>query len=120
MTLNLKNHKNDLLFLPLGGSGEIGMNMNLYYLDGKWLIADFGAGFAEEYMPGVDMTVPDISFIKKHKNDIVGIVLTHAHEDHLGAIPYLWDELEVPVYATPFTAAFLKAKAGYLPLILNF
>lgn len=110
MTLNLKKHKNDLLFLPLGGSGEIGMNMNLYYLDGKWLIADFGAGFAEEYLPGVDMIVPDISFIQKYKDDIVGIVLTHAHEDHLGAIPYLWNELEVPVYATPFTAAFLKAK----------
>jgi ribonuclease J len=110
MTLNLKKHKNDFLFLPLGGSGEIGMNMNLYYLNGKWLIADFGAGFAEDYLPGIDMTVPDISFIQKYKDDIVGIVLTHAHEDHLGAIPYLWNELEVPVYATPFTAAFLKAK----------
>ena len=110
MSLNLKKHKKDFLFLPLGGSGEIGMNMNLYYLDGKWLIADFGAGFAEDYLPGVDMTVPDITFIQEHKDDIVGIVLTHAHEDHLGAIPYLWNELEVPVYATPFTASFLKAK----------
>ncbi|MCE3233330.1 MAG: Ribonuclease 1 [Rickettsiaceae bacterium] len=110
MTLNLAKHKNDLLFLPLGGAGEIGMNLNLYHLDGKWLIADFGAGFAEDYLPGVDMTVPDITFIKKYKKDIVGLVLTHAHEDHLGAIPYLWDELECQVYATPFTAAFLKAK----------
>jgi ribonuclease J len=110
MTLNLTKHKNDLLFLPLGGAGEIGMNLNLYHLDGKWLMADFGAGFAEDYLPGVDMIVPDITFIKKYKKDIVGCVLTHAHEDHLGAIPYLWDELECPIYATPFTAAFLKAK----------
>lgn len=110
MNLNLKKHKKDLLFVPLGGSGEIGMNMNLYHLDGKWLIADFGAGFAEEYLPGIDMIVPDITFIKDHIKDVVGIVLTHAHEDHLGAIPYLWNELEVPIYATPFTASFLKAK----------
>jgi ribonuclease J len=110
MTLNLTKHKNDLLFLPLGGAGEIGMNLNLYHLDGKWLMCDFGAGFAEDYLPGVDMIVPDITFIKKYKKDIVGCVLTHAHEDHLGAIPYLWDELECPIYATPFTTAFLKAK----------
>lgn len=110
MHLNLKKHKDDLLFLPLGGSGEIGMNMNLYHLDGKWLIADFGAGFAEDYMPGIDMIVPDISFLREHRKDIVGIVLTHAHEDHLGAIPYLWNEVKVPIYATPFTSSFLKAK----------
>jgi ribonuclease J len=110
MTLNLTKHKDDLLFLPLGGAGEIGMNLNLYHLDGKWLMADFGAGFAEDYLPGVDMIVPDITFIKKYKKDIVGCVLTHAHEDHLGAIPYLWDELECPIYGTPFTVAFLKAK----------
>lgn len=110
MTFSINKHKKDLLFVPLGGSGEIGMNMNLYYLEGKWLIADFGAGFAEDYFPGVDMLVPDITFIREHKKDIVGIVLTHAHEDHLGAVPYLWDELPCPIYATPFTAAFLKEK----------
>lgn len=110
MTLNLKKHKDDLLFLPLGGANEIGMNLNLYHLDGKWLMADFGAGFAEDYLPGVDMIVPDISFIREHKKDLLGIVLTHAHEDHLGAIPYLWNELGCPVYATPFTANFLKEK----------
>ncbi len=111
MTLNLNKRKDELIFIPLGGANEIGMNLNLYHLDGKWLMADFGAGFAEEYFPGIDMIVPDISFIQKYKKDIVGLVLTHAHEDHLGAIPYLWDEFpDCPVYATPFTAAFLRAK----------
>lgn len=115
MTLNLNKHKNDLLFLPLGGSGEIGMNMNLYYMDGKWLMLDFGAGFADDYYPGVDMLVPDISFIMQHKKDLVGLVLTHAHEDHLGAITYLWENFNCPIYATPFTAAFLKAKIDENP-----
>ena len=110
MTLNLNKHKNDLLFLPLGGSGEIGMNMNFYYMDGKWLMVDCGAGFADDYYPGVDMLVPDISFILPYKKDIVGLVLTHAHEDHLGAISYLWENFNCPIYATPFTASFLKAK----------
>lgn len=110
MTLNLKKHKDDLLFLPLGGSGEIGMNMNLYYMDGKWLMVDFGAGFADDYYPGVDMLVPDISFILPYKKDLVGLVLTHAHEDHLGAITYLWENFNCPIYATPFTASFLRAK----------
>lgn len=110
MTLNLKNHKNELLFLPLGGSGEIGMNMNLYHLNGKWLMVDFGAGFAEDFLPGVDMIVPEIEYIYEHKKDLLGLVLTHAHEDHLGAIPHLWEELQCPIYATPFTAEFLRIK----------
>lgn len=112
MTISFNKRKDELIFIPLGGANEIGMNLNLYHLDGKWLIADFGAGFAEDYFPGVDMTVPDISFLQQHKKDIVGLVLTHAHEDHLGAIPYIWNEFDCPVYATPFTAAFLKAKLG--------
>ncbi len=108
---NLKKHRDDLLFIPLGGSGEIGMNLNVYHLDGKLLLVDFGAGFAEDYLPGVDMIVSDTSFLDEHKSDIVGLVLTHAHEDHLGAIPYLWEEYSnIPIYATPFTAAFLKEK----------
>lgn len=110
MSFNSKKHRDSLLFLPLGGSGEIGMNLNLYYLDGKWLMIDCGAGFAEDYLPGIDMIVPDITFIRERRKDLAGLVLTHAHEDHLGAVQYLWDELECPVYATPFTAAFLKAK----------
>jgi len=110
MTFNVKNHHDELLFLPLGGSGEIGMNLNLYQYKGKWLMVDLGAGFADDYMPGVDMLVSDISYISKYKQDIVGLVLTHAHEDHLGAVQYLWDELRCPIYTTPFTAAFLRAK----------
>lgn len=111
MTFSDKKHKNDLLFLPLGGAGEIGMNLNLYHLDGKWLMIDFGAGFAEDFMPGIDMIVPDTQFIRERKKDLVGLVLTHAHEDHLGAIVHLWHEFkDIPIYATPFTAAFLRAK----------
>ena len=110
MAFDIKKHKDQLLFAPLGGSGEIGLNMNMYHLNGKWLMVDFGAGFAEDFLPGVDMILPDIRFIEEHKPDIVGLVLTHAHEDHLGAITYLWEYFDCPIYATPFTAAFLKEK----------
>lgn len=110
MSLDLEKHKDSFVFIPLGGSGEIGMNLNLYYLNGKFLMIDCGAGFADEDLPGVDLILPDISFILKNKKDLLGLVLTHAHEDHLGAIIYLWEEINCPIYATPFTAAFLKAK----------
>ena len=106
--MNLKKHKEQLLFLPLGGSGEIGMNLNLYHLDGKWIMVDCGVGFADDYYPGADLIVPDISFIHEIKKDLLGIVITHAHEDHVGAVPYLWTEFECPVYTTKFTAEFLK------------
>jgi len=108
--MNLKNHKNDLLFLALGGANEIGMNVNLYHSEGKWLMLDLGAGFADDTLPGIDMIVADISFIVEHKKDFLGVVLTHAHEDHLGAVPYLWKELKCPIWATPFTASVLKVK----------
>jgi ribonuclease J len=110
MAFDSKKHKKELLFIPLGGSGEIGLNMNLYHLDGKWLMVDFGAGFAEDFLPGVDMILPDIQFIEDYKPHIEGLVLTHAHEDHLGAIVYLWEYFDCPIYATPFTAAFLREK----------
>lgn len=111
MTLNLNQHRDELLFVPLGGASEIGMNLNLYHYKGKWLMIDFGIGFADSaHLPGVDVIVPDIEFLREIKHDIVGLILTHAHEDHVGAAPYLWEELECPVYATPFTAAFLRAK----------
>ncbi len=109
MDLNLKKHFSDLLFLPLGGANEIGMNVNLYHLDGKWLMVDCGVGFAYD-IPGVDMMTADISFIKKHRHNLLGIVLTHIHEDHMGAVQYLWEELQVPVYATNFGANFLRTK----------
>src|SRR5579872_5477494 len=110
MTFNFKEYENELLFVPLGGSNEIGMNLNLYAYKGKWLMIDLGIGFADNYFPGVEILLPDISFIVERKKDLLGIVLTHAHEDHLGAVPYLWEELNFPVYATPFTHAVLKAK----------
>ena len=110
MSFNPKNHKDDLLFVPLGGSNEIGINVNLYHYKGKWLMVDCGSGFADDYLPGVDMIVADLSFIQQHKKDLVGLVLTHAHEDHLGAVQYLWNTLECPIYATTFTANFLKIR----------
>ena len=110
MSINFSSYDNQLLFVPLGGSNEIGMNLNLYRYRGKWLMIDCGIGFADDYLPGVDVVVPNIDFILEHKEDLLGLVLTHAHEDHLGALPYLWGELECPVYATPFTGEFLKAK----------
>lgn len=110
MSFNLKQHKDDFLFIPLGGSNEIGINVNLYHYKGKWLMVDCGSGFADDYLPGVDVLVADISFIEKYKKDIVGLVLTHAHEDHLGAIQYLWNDLQCPIYATTFTSNFLKIK----------
>lgn len=110
MAIDYKKHNEDLLFLPLGGSNEIGMNLNLYRYRGKWLMIDLGIGFADDYLPGVDIVVPNIDAIVPYKNDIVGLVLTHAHEDHVGAVAYLWPELGCPIYATPFTAAVLKAK----------
>ncbi|HTP85281.1 MAG TPA: ribonuclease J [Alphaproteobacteria bacterium] len=100
----------DLHFLPLGGSGEIGMNLNLYEYGGKWLMVDLGVTFADDGVPGVEVTMPDPQFIVERRDDLVGLVLTHAHEDHLGAVPYLWPQLRCPIWATPFTAAFLRRK----------
>lgn len=102
--------EDELCFLPLGGSEEIGMNLYLYGLDGKWLMVDLGITFGDETTPGIDILMPDIGFIEQHRKDLVGIVLTHAHEDHFGAIQYLWPRLKCPVYATPFTAALLRLK----------
>ncbi len=99
-----------LYFLPLGGCEEIGMNVNLYGCAGKWLMVDLGVTFADERLPGVDLVLPDISFLESHQRDVLGIVLTHAHEDHFGAVSYLWPQLRCPVYATPFTAELLRRK----------
>ena len=100
----------DLLFLPLGGAGEIGMNLTLYGHAGRWLMVDLGVTFGDETTPGIEVIMPDPRFIAERRSDLVGLVLTHAHEDHLGAVPYLWPRLECPVWATPFTAAVLRRK----------
>ncbi len=106
--------KNQLFFCPLGGSGEIGMNMNLYSYgndnDQKWIIVDMGVTFADESVPGIDVIYPDPGFILEKKNDLLGIVLTHAHEDHIGAVAHIWPNLNCKIYATPFTAALIKEK----------
>ncbi len=99
-----KPGSDELLFCALGGLGAIGMNFYLYGHKGKWLIVDFGIGFAGDDIPGVDILTPDPAFIEERKNDIVGLVLTHAHEDHLGALAYLFSKLNCKVFATKFTA----------------
>lgn len=100
----------ELLFLALGGSGEIGMNVNLYGCDGKWLMVDLGMTFSGDNYPGVDLVFADLEFIEDRRDDLLGIVLTHGHEDHIGAIPYFAVELGVPLYATPFTAELIRRK----------
>lgn len=104
----------ELLFLPLGGAGEIGMNLNLYGFGppGKpqWIMVDLGITFGDGTHPGVDVIMPDPRYIEEHKDQLLGIVLTHAHEDHLGAVPYLWERFGCPIYATPFTVSVLMRK----------
>ncbi|NDH61078.1 MAG: ribonuclease J [Alphaproteobacteria bacterium] len=110
----------ELLFLALGGAGEIGMNLNLYGHAGKWLMLDLGIAFGDDTMPGVEVIMPDPTFIEERRRDLVGIVLTHAHEDHLGAVADLWPRLKAPVYATPFAASVLRRKltqAGLLDAV---
>lgn len=102
--------KTSLYFLPLGGVNEIGMNLNLYGYGDQWLMIDLGTSFADEGMPGVDMVVPDVTWIAGRRKKLLGIVLTHAHEDHLGAISHLWDELQCPIWATGFAASVLRRK----------
>ncbi|PCG16112.1 MULTISPECIES: ribonuclease J [Sphingomonas] len=101
---------NELLFCALGGSGEIGMNVILYGHAGKWLMVDCGVTFADAHYPGIDVILPDLRFIEERLSDLVGIVLTHGHEDHIGALPYLAEDLGVPIYATPFTAGLVRGK----------
>jgi ribonuclease J len=102
--------QNELLFLALGGSGEIGMNVNLYGCQGKWVMVDCGMTFGDPYYPGIELVLPDLEFIEDRAEDLLGIVLTHGHEDHIGALPYLAAELDVPLYATPFTAGLITGK----------
>ena len=106
----------DLAFLPLGGTGEIGMNLNLYRCGGKWLAVDCGIGFGGSEMPEVDVMMADPGFIAERRDRLVGLVITHAHEDHIGAVAWLWPQLRCPVYATPFAAAVLRRKLGEVQL----
>src|SRR5207253_263139 len=104
----------DLVFAPLGGAGEIGMNLAIYGFGDEhrrqWIAVDFGVAFADDGLPGIDLILPDIRYLIEERRNLLGIVLTHAHEDHFGALLDLWPQLELPVYATPFTAALLHAK----------
>ena len=116
----------ELLFCPLGGSGEIGMNMNLFAYgkagNHKWIIVDVGVTFADDSLPGIDLIYPDPGFIIDKKENLLGIVLTHAHEDHIGAITYVWPKLKCKIFATPFTATlvtekFLEKKIDIIPYL---
>ncbi len=106
--------KNELTFCPLGGSGEIGMNMNLYAFgtdeNKKWIIVDMGVSFADDSIPGIDVIYPDPGFIIDKKDDLLGIVLTHAHEDHIGSVAHIWPKLRCKIFATPFTSVLIKEK----------
>ena len=112
----------ELLFCALGGSGEIGMNVNLYGCRGQWLMVDLGLTFADPQYPGIDLILPELEFIETQQDRLAGIILTHGHEDHIGALPYLAEDLKVPLYATPFTAGLIATKleeeglTGHVPL----
>ena len=112
--------KDELLFSAIGGIGEIGMNFYIYGTQGKWIIVDLGITFGNDDTPGIDIILPNPEFIKKNKKDLLGIIITHAHEDHIGAVPYLWSQLECPVYSTPFASAILKRKINELKIKKNF
>ncbi|MEJ0015293.1 MAG: ribonuclease J [Acetobacteraceae bacterium] len=107
----------DLAFLPLGGTGEIGMNLNLYRCDGRWLAVDCGIGFGGAAHPEVDVMMADPGYIADRREDLLGLVITHAHEDHIGAVAWLWPQLRCPVYATPFAATVLRRKLAEVQLV---
>jgi ribonuclease J len=101
---------NELIFCALGGSGEIGMNVNLYGCRGTWMMVDCGVTFADPHYPGIDVILPDLGFIEEQIDGLAGIVVTHGHEDHIGALPYLALDLDVPIYASAFTAGLIRGK----------
>ena len=119
-------NNNELVFLPLGGTGEIGMNCNLYGYGPagplskkgrQWLMVDLGVTFGKHSEPGIDLITPDIEFIESQKENLLGLLLTHGHEDHIGAVGRLWPRLKCPVYATPFTAALVRGKLAEAGLL---
>ena len=111
--------QNELVFAPLGGIGEIGMNLSIYGFGDdrrQWIIIDCGVSFAsEEHLPGVDLILPDIRYLIEERKNILALVLTHGHEDHMGALIDLWPRLKVPIHATPFTAALFEARRASEP-----
>jgi len=113
--------EDELVFVPLGGAGEIGMNLNLYGFGPEhkrqWIMIDLGVMFGGDDTPGIDVIMPDPGFIEEHRKNLLGIVLTHAHEDHIGAVGHLWERFRVPVYATPFTAVLVRGKLEEADLI---
>jgi len=113
----MNGQNGDLAFLPLGGTGEIGMNLNLYRSGGHWLAVDCGIGFGGSANPEVEVMMPDPGFIAERRDKLVGLVITHAHEDHIGAVAWLWPRLRCPVYATPFAAAVLRRKLAEAQLL---
>jgi ribonuclease J len=119
MTMLPPGRSDQLVFMPLGGVGEIGMNLALYGYgperDRTWLIVDFGIAFAGPDLPGVDLVMPDIAYLEEERKNIAGLVITHAHEDHFGALLDLWPRLRVPVYATAFTKGLFEAKRASDP-----
>ncbi len=119
--LNFYKPKNEIVFSPIGGVGQIGMNFYLYGTQGKWIVVDLGITFGNsEETPGVDIILPNPDFIIKNKKDLLGIVVTHAHEDHIGAIGHIWPQLKCPVFSTPFASAVLKRKLKELKIKPNF
>jgi len=113
----MEQSSGDLAFLPLGGTGEIGMNLNLYRCDGRWLAVDCGIGFGNTQYPEAEVMVADPAFIAERRDKLVGLVITHAHEDHIGAVAWLWPLLRCPVFATPFAAVVLRRKLGEVGLL---
>jgi ribonuclease J len=107
----------DLAFLPLGGTGEIGMNLNVYRCGGKYLAVDCGIGFGGPDNPEVDVMMPDPGFLAERRDQLLGLVITHAHEDHIGAVAHLWPQLRCPIFATPFAATVLRRKLGEAGLV---
>lgn len=103
-------HEDGLFFVPLGGSEQFGVNLNLYVSDGQMLAVDCGIGFADDRFPGIDLLLPDPRFLEEHADELKGMIITHAHEDHVGAVAYVWERLHCPIYASPFTAAVLRKK----------
>jgi ribonuclease J len=115
--MSARTQDDGLYFLPLGGSGEIGMNLNLYKTEGTWLMVDCGISFADNYLPGIDLIMPNTNYIEQRRDKLAGLIITHAHEDHVGALVHLWPRFRCPVYATPFTMILIRLKLGAAGLL---